>query len=207
MSDKEVGDQFSQIHIDVARNATDDFNLFHDLYGWSRIINNPFQGPIVLGFQIESLIEHKIQLHRQFHDENDWILQNNLRFSNYQLSFANAIKAQQKVIIDIKRTQSTDNDNPSLSNRISVKSDGKLALIGFKKETQSPLFLESNIFNEEQISEIDFKQYPDRSFLNDSLGGFFLKRKFMTASDAKNFLCGSLIDQRMYFDELKNKYQ
>jgi len=58
-------DTFNQIHIDVARNATDDFNLFHDRNRWLRINHNPFQGPIALGFQLESLIEHKIFLYRQ----------------------------------------------------------------------------------------------------------------------------------------------
>ncbi len=47
---QEISDQFSQIHIDVACNATDDFNLIHDSQRWSRIVNNPFQGPIILGF-------------------------------------------------------------------------------------------------------------------------------------------------------------
>ncbi len=201
-----TNEKFSQIHIDVARNATDDFNLFHDSHGWFRIVRNPFQGSIVLGFQIESLIEHKIHQHRLLHNEDDWIVQNNLSFSNYQFSFANAIKPEQRVTIDVKTTQVRDGDNPSLSNRVSVKSDGKLALIGFKKETHGPLFLDKGIFNDAELSDIDLKACPDRSFLEEVPGGFFLKRKFMLASNAKNFLCGSLVDQRIYFDELSNRY-
>ena len=53
-------ERFNQLHIDVARNATDDFNLFHDSKKWQYIKNNPFNGTIVLGFQLESLIEHKV---------------------------------------------------------------------------------------------------------------------------------------------------
>jgi hypothetical protein len=45
---------YQQIHIDAARNATDDFNPFHDQKKWSRIHGNPFGMPIVLGFQRES---------------------------------------------------------------------------------------------------------------------------------------------------------
>ena len=52
LSDTEL---FNQLHIDVARNATDDFNLFHDSKKWQYIKNNPFNGTIVLGFQLESL--------------------------------------------------------------------------------------------------------------------------------------------------------
>ena len=46
---------FSQIHIDAARNASDDFNPFHDPYKWDAINNNPFGSTIVLGFQLEAL--------------------------------------------------------------------------------------------------------------------------------------------------------
>jgi len=70
-------DIFNQIHIDVARNATDDFNLFHDSKKWSHINNNPFNGTIVLGFQLESLIEHKVLLYRQLHNENALIIEKN----------------------------------------------------------------------------------------------------------------------------------
>ena len=51
---------FEQIHIDAARNSSDDFNLFHDKNKWQRIRDNPFGGPIVLGFQLECLIEYRI---------------------------------------------------------------------------------------------------------------------------------------------------
>jgi hypothetical protein len=98
-------DIFNQIHIDVARNATDDFNLFHDSKKWLRINHNPFKGPIVLGFQLESLIEHKVLLYRQLHNENKLIGDKNLRFSNYQFSFVNAVKPGQSVSIDIKASQ------------------------------------------------------------------------------------------------------
>jgi len=203
MLSNEKHEQFKQIHIDVVSNATDDFNLFHDSHRWSRIINNPFHGPIALGFQIEALIEHKILLHRQLNNENDYISKNKLNFSNYQFSFANAIKPGQDILVDIKKTQITDGDIPKLSNRVSVKTNGKLALIGFKKETQSPLFLNNIDFSD--ISN-DLRHHSDRYFLKTKQGTFFVKRKFMNASNAKNFLCGSLIDQRLFFDELKNKY-
>ena len=39
---------FEQIHLDIARNATDDFNLFHDKKKWQTVRNNPFNGPILL---------------------------------------------------------------------------------------------------------------------------------------------------------------
>jgi hypothetical protein len=96
---------FNQIHIDIARNATDDFNLFHDSKKWQRINQNPFKGTIVLGFQLESLIEHKVLLYRHSYNENALISEKNLRFSNYQFSFVNAVKPGQSVSVEIKESQ------------------------------------------------------------------------------------------------------
>jgi hypothetical protein len=190
---------FNQIHIDVARNATDDFNLFHDKNKWKLISSNPFNGPIVLGFQLESLIEYDIGLYRKLNNEDKIILQNNLRFSNYQFSFANAVKPDQEVRVEIKKSQYQKGENCTLSNRVSVRSKNRLDLIGFKKESQFPLFM----------PEVDptllsgLANAPDRSFIGDS--GLFLKRKFMNTSNAKNFLSGSLAEQADYFDELEGK--
>jgi hypothetical protein len=190
---------FDQLHIDVARNATDDFNLFHDSKKWQYIKNNPFNGTIVLGFQLESLIEHKVLLYRQIHKEQKLISDNKLRFSNYHFSFVNAVKPRQLVSVDIKESQLKKGENTTLSNRITVKADGLLALMGSKKESQVALFL-PNL----DLPKFDkLRLHPDRSFLPNGI--FFLKRKFINISNAKNFLCGSLVDQDDYFDEIHYK--
>ena len=187
---------FQQLHVDVARNATDDFNLFHDPHKWHKIRQNPFEGPIVLGFQLESLIEGQISTFRLRQQENEHLGKNGLYFSNYQFTFANAVKPGQQVAVDIKPSQFK---NDILSNRIIVKTNGKLALTGFKKESGQPLFLSDANFSD--LGPL--KPHADRSFIGNT--GFFLKRKFMTTSNAKNFLCGSFIDQSQYFDELNDK--
>jgi hypothetical protein len=199
MNKSDNSDVFHQIHIDVARNATDDFNLFHDRNRWLRINRNPFNGPIALGFQVESLLEHKVFLHRKLHKENKLIRDKNLRFSNYQFSFVNAIKPGQVVSVDIKPSRLKENPETILSNRITVKSDGALALLGYKTESKFALFL--TIPELPQFGALN--QHPDRSFIAGS--SFFLKRKFITTSNAKNFLCGSLVDQDAFFDPFKNK--
>ncbi|MCP3852180.1 MAG: hypothetical protein GY694_18365 [Gammaproteobacteria bacterium] len=199
MPSQQTNEHFNQIHIDIARNATDDFNLFHDSHRWSDIVRNPFNGAIALGFQVEALIEQKVYFHRLKNNENRIITQEKLNFSNYQFSFANAIKPGEAIEVNIKKTS----HSAGFSNRISVKANNKLALIGFKKETQEPLFLAdsnlSDIYNE-------LGSYPDRSFFSNHNTDYFLKRKFMNVSNAKNFLCGTLTDQRIYFNELENKY-
>jgi hypothetical protein len=192
-------DVITRLHIDVTRNATDDFNLFHDARKWRRISRNPFEGPIALGFQLEAYIEHKILQYRKLHNETAFIAKEKLHFSNYQFSFAGAVKAGQSIEIDIKKTLVNDVAQTILGNRVSVKADGKLAITGFKKESRAALFLDAA-----EIPDFgDLIHYPDRSFLPG--GAFFMKRKFMNTSNAKNFLCGSLADQSDYFDELEDK--
>jgi hypothetical protein len=192
-------DIFNQIHIDVARNATDDFNLFHDRNRWRRINHNPFQGPIALGFQLGSLIEHKVFLYRRLHNENALIRNKNLHFSNYQFTFVNAVKPGHVVSVDIKPSRFNEDPETILSNRIAVKSGGALALLGYKKESKFALFLPNPEIPQFGI----LNQHPDRAFISGS--SFFLKRKYISISNAKNFLCGSLVEQDAFFDPFKNK--
>jgi len=191
---------FQQLHIDVARNATDDFNLFHDPHKWHNINNNPFEGPIVLGFQLESLLEGQIRNYRKANNEQSLVEQNKLHFSHYQLNFAIAVKPGQSVLVEIKPSQLKEQQsNQILSNRVTIKTNGKLALMGYKRESRQPLFLA-----EKDFSDLgDLKNYADRSEIPGT--SFFLKRKFMNTSNAKNFLCGSFIDQSQFFDELNDK--
>lgn len=191
-------DSFSLLHIDVARNSTDDFNLFHDSKNWSQINGNPFNGPIMLSFQLESVIEGKIAEFRRQHDEEKIIAEHGLNFSNYQFSLPSVVKPGQVLEVEIKASQFKTDPSPMLSNRVTVKANGYLALFGYKKETTAPLYLPDADFS--RMAEL--KIQPDRCFLSN---GYFLKRKFMMTSNAKNFLCSSLRDQTLYFDELQDK--
>ena len=66
---------FQQIHIDAARNATDDFNPFHDPRKASLIRANPYAGPIVLGFQLECLIADDVERQRGATDADEFAQQ------------------------------------------------------------------------------------------------------------------------------------
>ena len=190
---------FLQIHIDAARNSTDDFNLFHDRNKWLRIQGNPFGGPIALGFQLECLIEDQLRLYRQQHNEAELISGHGLKFSNYHFTFASVVKPGEPIEVEIRKSQFKSDGIPQLSNRISIRNQDGIVLTGHKKETQSPLFLAN-----EDLSHLpDLRRVPDRSYIEGS--GFFCKRKFMSTGNAKNFLSGSLADQAAYFDELEEK--
>jgi hypothetical protein len=190
---------FSQIHIEVARNSTDDFNLFHDKNKWQRIHGNPFGGPIALGFQLECLIEYQIRCYRIRCGEDVLIKDNNLRYSNYQFNFVNVVRAGESIFVEIKKSQLKTGDNCILSNRVLIKNKHGVVLMGHKKESEYPLFLsEMNLSGIPELSTV-----PDRSYIEDQ--PFFLKRKFINTGNAKNFLSGSLAEQSDYFDELEEK--
>lgn len=182
-----------QIHLDVARNATDDFNLFHDKNKWQRIKNNPFNGPILLGFQLEAFIENQVTKQRSLEAIENL---KRLAYSNYQFNFAGAINPGQPFELNIKKTRQSKD---STSNRVCIKSDNRLVISGLQKDTVSPLYLAgSNFSNLGNLSTIKDKDLV----LNKQ---YFVKRKFMTTSNAKNFMTGSLVEQSDFIDETEDK--
>ena len=196
MTNKDHVFVFDQIHIEAARNASDDFNLFHDKRKWLQITHNPFKGPIVLGFQLNTLIEYQMRLYREAHHEDRIIAEHQLRFSNYQIIFVNALRPKQEFTLDIRKTLINTIPDLTLTNRVSLKANGKTILLGYKKETQTPLFLAEECF--ENLP--DLMPLADKSIVPGT--DFFLKRKWMHNGNVKNFLSGSLAEQADYFDEL-----
>ena len=53
--------RFAQIHVDAARNATDDFNPFHDPHHWQRIVANPLLGPMVRDWEANRSLPLKVK--------------------------------------------------------------------------------------------------------------------------------------------------
>jgi hypothetical protein len=189
---------FQQIHVDAARNATDDFNPFHDPRKAGLIRANPYAGTIVLGFQLECLIAHTVALHRRASDENAFIERHGLHFRNYQLTFADALLPDQSFGVEVKPTL-VKTDPPSLANRVVVRSDARMVMIGYVRDTGERL----------APGGVDLQSLPalrtvaDRQFIAGT--PYFMKRKFMNTANAKNFLAGSLCDQGDYFDELADR--
>lgn len=192
---------FDQIHIDAARNATDDFNPFHDPYKYDSLRGNPFGTPITMGFQLEALIETKIQQFREAAKEDRLIAEHGLYFSNYQLSFANAVKPGEEIQVVIKPTKNRISAKGQLANRVSIRKGKSLVVLGYQRESRDPL-----IFPEADFSRLgNLRSVSDRACVDE--GQYFLKRKFMNTSNGKNFLVGSLVDQHIYFDELENRVE
>ncbi len=186
------------MHIDVARNATDDFNLFHDKRHWHEIQDNPFAGPIALGFQQICFIENSVKQYRKHEGEEKLIDEHRLDFSNYAINFANVVKPDERLSLEIKKSTFSVAKTKKLSNRIVLRNNAGIVLIGFKSESDSPLYLSTS-----ELPKLpDLNKVQDRSELPSA--GFFYKRKFTTNSNAKNFLTASNVEQSDYFDEINN---
>jgi acyl dehydratase len=192
---------YQQIHIDAARNATDDFNLFHDSKKWNRIHENPFGMPIVLGFQLEALVEYLVARLRKDTGENALISDHQLHYSNYQFTFADVVRPGESLSVEIKKTVNRINKAGQLANRIIMRKQEGLALIGFQRESAIPLCMPDEDFS--GFGDLDTEQ--DRSWVVQDR--FFMKRKYLNTGNGKNFLAGSLVDQHYYFDELENRVQ
>ena len=192
---------YQQIHIDAASNATDDFNPFHDRNKWSRIHGNPFGEPIALGFQIEALIEYLVTLFREQTGELALMDRHHLYFSNYQFTFADVVRPDEPFHIEIKKTVNRISESGQLGNRVLVKKQGGLVLLGFQHESTVPLCMPDADFS--QLGNLD--KVKDRSWIMQHR--YFLKRKYMSTGHGKNFLVGSLVDQHYYFDEMEERVQ
>jgi hypothetical protein len=187
---------FQQIHIDVARNSTDDFNPFHDPHRFSRIVGSPYPRPIVLGFQLECLCDFLAE--RQRARDAATAADLPLRYRNVQFTFADALGCGETCEIEVRPTVRRTGP-PALSNRVLVKKDGRAVLLGQIRDSTEPL-----VTMPTSLKGMDaLRQIPDRSILSGT--AYFLKRKFLNTANAKNFLAGALVDQAYYFDEIDEK--
>ncbi len=196
----------SQMHIEAARNSTDDFNLFHDKNRWDKIKNNPFQGTIALGFQLGCFVEDQINKSPKNYDkqlnnaEKAQVSNTPLNFSQYELLFTGAVKPGDSISLIVRDGRlSATSGIQCFSNRIALKSNGKTVLLGYKRQTSdhiikgiTPLPEFSEIINSNDRSFITSKQY-------------FVKRKYMIVGNAKNFLTSSFAEQSEYIDEFIDK--
>ena len=198
MSEKKLC--FEQVHIDVARNSTDDFNPFHDPQRWQRIKDNPFTSPIALGFQLEFLAADRIAANRRLSGHDRLVADHQLHYSNYEFMFTGALHAGEAFAVEIKKTVDKTGSDGSLSTRAVLrKGDGSLVLMGNQSETRQPRFLADAVLH----GLPSLEHLPDRIIAPGTR--YFLKRKFLNTSNGKNFALAALCDQRDYFDELDER--
>ena len=188
---------FQQLHIDVARNTTDDFNPFHDPSRWRAIQGNPFGSTIVLGFQTEFLVSDLIERRHCDGLARSAGTAHGLNFSNYEFRFVGALRPGEHFDVELRSTADKTATSGGLSTRAVLrKDDNTPVLMGIQSESEAPRFLA-----DADLSNLpDLSHQPDRSMIVD--GRYFLKRKFLTTSNGKNFVLAGLGTQQDYFDEL-----
>ena len=116
-----VGYSFSQLHIDVARNAIGDFNPFHDPVNWRRIQGNPFGGPIAMGFQLEMLLLEAAERQRASEERAAGKVSPQFRHARFSFNFADVVHAHQPVEVDIRPSRWRTGEGGSVSNRVSLR--------------------------------------------------------------------------------------
>jgi hypothetical protein len=188
----------SQVHIDIARNSTDDFNLFHDKNRWHWLRDNPFEGPISLGFQLGCYIEYQFRLlATQDADEVDT---EHFRYSAYDFNFASCVRPDDEVGLSVKPGKWSDDNGPSVySRRLVLKANKKPAIIGFKRDgNQMTLALPTGLPPMHMLNDL-----PDRDLVPGT--DYYLKRKYMILGNAKNFLASAGAEQNLFIDEFADK--
>ncbi|HMW15216.1 MAG TPA: hypothetical protein PKC34_06695 [Pseudomonadales bacterium] len=191
--------RFTQLHIDIARFSTDDFNPFHDQKLWWQIPGTPFSAPLVLGFQLAAWIEDRLRQHRQQADEARLIEQHGLRYSNYQFDFVSPVLPGDEVTLEIKPSTLVTSPTTLLRNRLLLRAGQRTALLGHKRESRQPLVLpEGTPPLPDPLSAV-----TDRDHLPGQ--ACFVKRKFTMTGNGKNFLLGAQVDPTHYFNELEDR--
>ncbi|HHI75651.1 MAG TPA: hypothetical protein ENJ94_00620 [Gammaproteobacteria bacterium] len=187
----------TQLHIDVARNATDDFNPFHDPLRWQNIRDNPFGGPIALGFQLEALALHAVAEHRAARGEPDPLAADGPPFSRLRFSFAGAVRPGDRLEVQVRDTRPSGG---GLGNRVLIRqAGGGLVLSGSRSDfDEAPPELAQG-----HGLPFDPTALPDRELSPD--GRWFHKRKYLMTSNGKNFCAAAGIPQHHYFDELAER--
>lgn len=194
---------FNQKDIDVARNATDDFNPWHDRWRCD-FPGNPFKGPIALGFQLEGLVEFLTTVKRIQEDNGSVAHDSELDFVNYSVTFRDAVSVDEKVYAEVGNTKV--NEDGSVSNSFSVKSNvevnGKARslakLKGRRVDTKEPIYLPDADF-----SGVNLSKPHDKLLVPGT--DYWLKSKHLNTGNAKNFLNGCGVEQYFYFDEINER--
>lgn len=189
---------FAQIHIDAARFSTDDFNPFHDPGKWRRIVGNPFGGPLVLGFQLEALVEQLVRRLPSQAEDEVWATEQALTWTHYEFTFVSPLAPGEQFEAKVRAGRRKPAPAASIAHRVLIRSVKHPVLVGFVRRTAessvSPLLAEAPFGH-------PLHQAPDRL----SRRGWFLKRKFASTGHAKNFLAGSLAQPADWFDELEGR--
>ena len=136
MADRTTTHCFKQLHVDVARNATDDFNPFHDPHRWHQIRDNPFGGPIVLGFQLAALADSLVQVKRETEPDD---LGAKPRYSSYEFRFAGALRPNESFTTQVRRTVRAQGEERAAVHRmIFRKQTGEPILLGSRSDSLRP---------------------------------------------------------------------
>ncbi|HIE56435.1 MAG TPA: hypothetical protein EYP90_14910 [Chromatiaceae bacterium] len=193
------GYRFSQLHIDVARNATDDFNPFHDSVKWRQIQDNPFEGPIALGFQLETLLAESVERRRKEEAGDQAVIEMEYPYRRYSFTFAGVVRAEERVLVDVRPGRIRRGREAKISHRVALRKQGRVVVMG---QVQAMAKRPEGLQVPDGLPG-DLETLPDGC--QTLSGRYFLKNKTLQTSDAKNLLSASQVSPHHYFDELEGR--
>ena len=190
---------YTPLHIDVARYASDDFNPFHDKHRWQQIAGNPFGAPIALGFQLSAFcVEAVLDGWRR-----DGLVPDEHRYCTLQIRYIDAARAGDLLAVEVKPAL-PDRAGDGHASRFVLRRNRHVAALGSLRINARPLPAMADAGAGDDLAfAVLLDGLPDRCLTPDA--AWFLKRKFMLTSNAKNFLAAAGLDAFRYFDELADR--
>jgi|GEM_PF-5923434 len=126
---------FTQSDVDTVRSISDDANPIHDPEKWSKVQNNPFDGPIVLGFQLVELAARATSsplLHQAQCAKKSRPPSRRTVINRYRVTFLNAVKANETVDIKASATRHLD-CGVTTRQRFVARSGSSIVLKGYRE--------------------------------------------------------------------------
>jgi len=182
--------RFSALHVDVARFRDRRFQSVSRSQQVQRIEGNPFGGTIVLGFQLSSFALHGVSMLHAAAPLRQ-------RYLHVRVTFADAVRVDDEVELTIRPAQQRCRWRHCQSPHRAAygaqpRPDGSYPLrAGRAGDPPAP------------VPPSRLNGIRDRTDVPGT--AYFLKRKFMSTANAKNFLLGANVDPAIYFDELEDR--
>jgi len=135
MEQDSVQHSFTQSDLDSVRSISDDGNPIHDPSVWCKVQNNPFDGPIVLGFQLVELAARATS--DTFLNESRYKASANSAphsgvYSRYRVTFLNAVLPNVNVEMKASPVRKIESEK-TLRQRFVARSAGNIVLKGYRE--------------------------------------------------------------------------
>jgi len=135
MEQDSVQHSFTQSDVDSVRSISDDGNPIHDPSVWYKVQNNPFDGPIVLGYQLVELAARATSdsiLNESQYRANASSTPHDGIYSRYRVTFLNAVRPNENVEMKASAIRKIESEEV-VRQRFVARSAGTIVLKGYRE--------------------------------------------------------------------------